>query len=422
MNNNKMKLVSSQVWNLGQANKDFEVGQGVKNEHSHSYMSFSQRRDTSKYIWITRRFRLDMAQIMGLLLTMVSVSAFSQAYDLPELVNPKQDKAYINGELIYPLDNKPTPQCHASTLEEIEGGIIVAWFGGTEEKNKDVGIWISRNMDDTWTKPVEVANGIQNANLRYPCWNPVLFQPKEGPLLLFYKIGPSPREWWGMLMTSDDGGLSWSKPKKMGKDKYGDLLGPIKNKPVQLENGTIISPTSIEYYEGKDLLWRVFFEMSKDNGKTWQIVDYINDGYEFDAIQPSILFYPGNKMQILCRTIQDVISQSWSEDGGYTWSKMTATSLPNPSAGTDAVTLKDGRQLLIYNHTTKKGKFPKGRNMLNLATSVDGKEWKPVMTLERQEGEYSYPAIIQGEDGLVYITYTYRRNSIKYVVINPYDI
>ncbi len=98
---------------------------------------------------------------------------------------------------------------------------------------------------------------------------------------------------------------------------------------------------------------------------------------------------------------------------------MTATSLPNPSAGTDAVTLKDGRQLLIYNHTTNKGDFPKGRNMLNLATSTDGANWKPVMTLERQNGEYSYPAIIQGEDGLVYITYTYRRKSVKFVVIDP---
>lgn len=366
--------------------------------------------------------RNNMKLVIGLLLTMSVTCVFAQEYDLPDLVNPKKDKAYISGELIYPLDNKPTPECHASTLEEIEGGIIAAWFGGTEEKNKDVGIWVSRNTDGNWTKPVEVVNGVQNADLRYPCWNPVLFQPKEGPLLLFYKVGPSPREWWGMLMTSSDGGLSWSEPKKMGKGKYGDLLGPIKNKPVQLENGTIISPTSIEYYEGKDLLWRVFFEISKDNGKTWEIVDYINDGQEFDAIQPSILFYPGNKMQVLCRTIQDVVSQSWSEDGGYSWSKMTATSLPNPSAGTDAVTLKDGRQLLIYNHTTKKGKFPKSRNMLNLATSVDGKDWKPVMTLERQEGEYSYPAIIQGEDGLVYITYTYRRKSVKYVVINPKDI
>ena len=107
------------------------------------------------------------------------------------------------------------------------------------------------------------------------------------------------------------------------------------------------------------------------------------------------------------------------EDNGSTWSKMTATDLPNPNAGTDAVTLSDGRQLLIYNHTTREGAFPRGRNMLNLAVSLNGNDWKPVMTLERQEGEYSYPAIIQAKNGLVHITYTYRRRSVKYAVVDP---
>ncbi len=338
---------------------------------------------------------------------------------LPELAKIGEG-GLLESELIYALDNKPTPECHASTIEEINGGFIAAWFGGKHEKNDDVGIWVSRNINHKWTYPVEVVNGVQNDNLQYPCWNPVLFQPKQGPLMLFYKVGPSPSEWWGMLTTSEDAGLTWTEPRKLGKGKHGDLLGPIKNKPVQLENGVILNPTSIEYENDKNEdYWRVFFELSKDNGETWEVTEYINDGIEFDAIQPSILFYPKNKMQVLCRTQQNVISQSWSEDGGLTWSKMTATDLPNPNAGTDAVTLSDGRQLLIYNHTTRKGNFPKGRNMLNLAISNDGKSWKPVMTLERQEGEYSYPAIIQASDGMVHITYTYRRRSVKYVVLDP---
>ena len=146
------------------------------------------------------------------------------------------------------------------------------------------------------------------------------------------------------------------------------------------------------------------------------------DAIAFDAIQPSILTYSSGKMQILCRTRQSRIAQSWSEDNGKTWSEMTATDLPNPNAGTDAVTLKDGRQLLVYNHTVRGGEFPSGRNMLNLAISKDGSGWTPVMTLERQKGEYSYPAIIQASDGLVHITYTYRRQSVKYVVIDPGEL
>ncbi|WP_339901621.1 sialidase family protein [uncultured Cyclobacterium sp.] len=345
-------------------------------------------------------------------------------YHLPEKQKVGEG-ALVHAELIYPLDDRPTPQVHASTLVETPSGIVAAFFAGTHEKNPDVGIWVSHLADDQWTRPVEVANGVQNEDLRYPTWNPVLFQPKEGPLMLFYKVGPDPRGWWGMLMTSDDDGKTWSEPRKLGEDPaVGPLLGPVKNKAVQLEDGTIIAPTSIERKHDDDTFWMVHFEISKDNGKTWEVVGPINDGVEFDAIQPSVLFHKDGSLQILCRTRQGVISESWSTDKGQTWSPMKATSLPNPNSGTDAVTLADGRQLLIYNHSTKEGEEPKGRNILNLAISDDGKEWKPFMTLENQPNEsgYSYPAIIQSKDGMVHMTYTYDRKTVKYVVVDPSKI
>lgn len=358
--------------------------------------------------------------LLLILVFAVSFSANSQPiFKIPELAEVGEG-AYLKGELIYPLDDKPTPECHASTIVEVEDGLIAAWFGGTGEKHDDVGIWVSMNLDGNWSKPVEVADGYQNDKLRYPCWNPVLFQAKNGPLMLFYKVGPNPRDWWGMLTTSENGGRTWSKPVKLGENhKVGHLLGPVKNKPIGLEDGTIVCPSSSEVERGREVFWRVHFEFTKDLGKTWEVVGPINDGVEFDAIQPSILSYPNGKMQVLCRTRQNVVAQSWSDDNGKTWSQMTATDLPNPSAGTDAVTLADGRQMLIYNHTIRGSDFPSGRNMLNLAISKDGKNWNPVMTLERQEGEYSYPAIIQSEDGLVHITYTYRRKSVKYVMVDP---
>lgn len=343
-------------------------------------------------------------------------------YYLPPLAKPGEG-AYMKGELIYPLDDKPTPQCHASTIIETPSGMVAAFFAGTHEKNPDVGIRVARLVDGKWTRPVEVANGVESPSVRYPTWNPVLFQPKGGPLMLFYKVGPDPTSWWGMVITSNDDGKTWSAPRKLGEDqKIGHLLGPIKNKPVQLEDGTIICPSSTEFIDtNEEIFWKVHFEISKDMGKTWEVVGPINDGITFDAIQPSILFYPGNRIQVLCRTRQDVIAQSWSDDFGKTWSPMTATDLPNPNSGTDAVTLQDGRQLLVYNHTTKAGDEPKNRNMLNLALSDDGVTWTPVMTLENEpiRAGYSYPAVIQASDGLVHITYTYARQSIKYVVIDP---
>ena len=330
--------------------------------------------------------------------------------------------ALISADLIYPLENRPTPETHASTIVETPKGMVAAFFAGTNEKNPDVGIRVSRLENGKWTRPEEVVNGVVNDTLRYPCWNPVLFLPKGGPLMLFYKVGPDPTTWWGMLMKSTDNGKTWSKPEKLGEDKkIGHLLGPIKNKPVQLSDGTIICPTSLEFVKNKVQDWMVYFEVSKDNGKTWQVIGPIHDGVEFDAIQPSVLTYGGKRLQVVCRTKQNVLAQSWSEDNGKTWGKMTALDLPNPNSGTDAVTLKDGRQLLVYNHSTKNGPEPKGRNILNVAISKDGINWKPVMTLENEpiKAGYAYPAVIQAKDGKVHITYTYNRQSIKHVVVDP---
>ena len=351
-------------------------------------------------------------RLLALLLAIAGPA--SAADELPDLAKPGEG-AYLSGALIYPLDDKPTPQCHASTIAETKGGLVAAWFGGKHEKNTDVGIWVSRRGDDGWSRAVKVASGAEGEEKEYPCWNPVLFQPKEGPLLLFYKVGPSPSRWWGVMVTSEDGGKSWGNRRKLGRnEKIGHLLGPVKNKPIQLPDGAILCGSSTEH-EG----WRVHFELTRDLGKTWEVIGPINDGKEFGAIQPSILTYPDGRMQVMCRSQQGVITESWSSDGAMTWSRMKASPLPNPNAGTDAVTLKDGRQLLVYNHTTKRLKFPSGRNMLNVAISNDGEAWNPVLTLERAKGEFSYPAVIQTRDGRVHLTYTYQRRSVKHVVLDP---
>ena len=140
----------------------------------------------------------------------------------------------------YLLNNKPTPQCHASTIVETNAGMVASWFGGTHEKNTDVGIWVSRRINNKWRKPLKVADGSEGEDKEYPCWNPVLFKTQSGKLLLFYKVGPSPSKWWGVIRESKDNGESWSDPRKMGTNKkVGHLLGPVKNKPMQLQNGTI---------------------------------------------------------------------------------------------------------------------------------------------------------------------------------------
>ncbi len=324
--------------------------------------------------------------------------------------------AILTEAYIFALEDAFTPEVHASTVEVSNGVVIASWFGGTKEKNKDVGIWVARKTKVSWSTPVEVANGIWKDGNRYPCWNPVLYKPKDGPLFLFYKVGPSPREWWGLYMTSVDDGRTWSKPLELQEG----ILGPIKNQPVQLSDGTILSPSSTE--SEKDG-WQIHLEISTDSARTWSRTSSLNDPAEFGAIQPVILNYGNGRLQLLSRTQNEVIAQNWSEDNGETWSKMTATSLPNPNSGIDGVTLSDGRQLLIYNPTAKNWG---DRVPLSIALSKNGKEWNRVLDLEpvrdamNKEGEeYSYPTVIQAPDGKVHIVYTWNRKTVKYVVLDP---
>jgi len=105
----------------------------------------------------------------------------------------------------------------------------------------------------------------------------------------------------------------------------------------------------------------------------------------------------------------------WSEDGGRTWGEMGLLDLPNPDSGTDAVTLSNGMHALIYNHSTQY------RSPINLALSDDGVNWKAAVILDQvdQPGELSYPAIIQTSDSLIHMTYTWKREHIKHLVVDP---
>jgi alpha-L-rhamnosidase len=320
-------------------------------------------------------------------------------------------KGILVDEFVY--TEAPFPQAHASTIAETPAGLIAAWFGGTREGNKDVCIWTSHLVNNKWTAPVKVADGVINDSVRYACYNPVLYQSPGSELLLFYKIGPNVAGWTGWMMRSKDNGHTWSTREALPAG----FLGPIKNKPLLID-GRLVCPSSTERNG-----WKVHFEITTDNGRTWTRTDSINDGKIVSAIQPSILTYKDGRLQVLCRSKNRTINESWSTDRGKTWSVMKASSLPNNNSGTDAVTLKDGRQLLVYNHVKPADSLPNGkgaRTPLNVAVSKDGKSWSAALILEDSPiSQYSYPSVIQTKDGMVHIVYTWRRERIKYVKIDP---
>lgn len=322
----------------------------------------------------------------------------------------KLPTAIVKAEFV---NEKPqTPDCHASTIVETKDKtLLVAWFGGSAEGKPDVAIWLAREENQNWTT-VKVIDGLYTDGKRYPAWNPVLFQPRNGPLMLFYKLGASPSQWWGMLKTSTDDGKTWS----VGTRLPDSFMGPIKNKPVQLPNNDILCPTSIE--KGND--WLVYFERTSDLGKTWTKTPTVNET-TIHAIQPSILSISNGNLMAIGRTRDGYLFQTKSSDQGFTWGPMTLTALPNPNSGTDAVSLKDGSVMLVYNHSPgpKPGKWGGPRTPLNISTSPDGQTWNAALVLESSAGEYSYPAMIQTQDGLVHITYSWNRKKIKHVVLDP---
>jgi len=290
----------------------------------------------------------------------------------------------------------PTVSCHASTIVEVRPGeFLAAWFGGRAEGSADVAIWGVRRKNGKWEEPAVLVR-----EPRIATWNPVLFHSADGVLWLYYKFGPSPQQWTAGRLFSRDGGSSWSAPEHLPAGIY----GPIRAKPLVLDNSAIVSGTSVESYQS----WAAWIERSTDNGHTWSRYGPITMPSS-GIIQPVVVPMGDNHLRIYARSQMGKICVADSFDEGVTWTAAHAIDLPNPNAGIDVVRLRDGRLILIYNHSAS------ARSPLNLAVSQDGDHWTTFQALETEPGEYSYPAMIQGSDGQLHITYTWRRERIRYV-------
>jgi predicted neuraminidase len=309
-------------------------------------------------------------------------------------------------------DPMPTPSCHASTVVELkDGSLMAAWFGGSREGAPDVAIWGAKRSKDGWQRPLELVREPEIAT-----FNPVLFHSADGVLWLYYKFGPKPDNWTAGRRWSRDEGAAWSPVEHLPAGVY----GPIRAKPLVQPDGTILSGTSVESYRS----WASWVERSTDNARTWTRHGPIQvqldpekqrqveaSGQTHGIIQPVVVPMGGKRLRLYARSRPTIgrICVSDSYDNGITWTPARPTDLPNPNSGIDVLRLQDGRFVLIYNHSTT------GRTPLNLAVSPDGDRWSMFQVLESEPGEYSYPALIQGRDGNLDITYTWNRTRIRYV-------
>ena len=395
---------------------------------------------------------------------------------------PTAHAAIVKDEFLY--EHTFFPEAHASTIVETKkGDLVSAYFGGTHERDPDVCIYVNikKKGEKQWGAPILAADGVfavndANAALggmsgindsttlasagpvktlseekgfitydyitktsrvalptnlkRKSCWNPVLYEMPNGDLWLFFKIGSTVGDWAGWMTKSKDGGRTWSDKEPLPKN----FLGPIKNKPV-LVNGRLLCGSStenngwrfhMEILDLSDGLWKTDKPVKDLNWKyipvesTEAIKTDDNKPHPIDCIQPSVLQLKDGRLQVLMRTHNARLATSFSSDNGDTWTPVTLSEVENNQSGTDAVTLKDGRHVLIYNNfatlpLTKKGP----RTPISIALSDDGEHWQHALTLEDSPiDQYSYPAIIEGKNGHLYCVYTWRRQRVAFKEID----
>ncbi|MBQ3708836.1 MAG: exo-alpha-sialidase [Clostridia bacterium] len=305
--------------------------------------------------------------------------------------------------LLYPVGEGPTPSCHASTLCTLpDGRIMAAWFGGHHESADDVEIYAAvREPDGRWGTPVQMSRTTEEA-----CWNPVLYRDGEA-VTLFFKRGHKIAHWKTFARRSSDGGCTFGAEEELVPGDESGGRGPVKDKPIRLGNGTLIAGASHESEDGK--IWRAFFDLSPDGGKTWERTPYLEVTEPLRLIQPT-LWEDGDGVHAFLRSNAGVICRADSPDG-RTWSAVTKTALANNNSGIDCAALPDGRLALVCNPV---GRDWGARTPLSLLVSSDGgRSWKRELDLARGEGEYSYPAVIFAQGELL-VTFTWNRKTVAF--------
>ncbi|MCE7066554.1 exo-alpha-sialidase [Dyadobacter sp. CY326] len=312
-------------------------------------------------------------------------------------------------------DKRDFAQCHASTLVRLDDGqFLIAWFGGTAEKNPDVGIWLSKGKPGNWSAPKEVAKIREDAH-----WNPVLQKTADGKVILYFKVGKEIPYWETWVKTSTDNGETWSEAYELVRGDKGGR-GPVKDKLIELSNGDWLAGASNEVKR-----WEVFVDRSTDNGKTWKASPYLKiDTTEIKgkgAIQPTLWESKPGLVHMLVRTTGGVIGRSDSKDYGKTWAPIKKTTLPNPNSGIDAAKLSDGTIALAYNPDDEDWG---SRSPLSLTLSYDnGQNWTDKLDIAtgKKDDEYSYPAIVSWGDSVA-VTYTFNRQKIAFWTGSKKDI
>ena len=307
------------------------------------------------------------------------------------------------------------PMVHVAALAETPDRILHAvWYGGTAECAPDVRIYLAQKEPSSdWSAPRAIMTPEQaSRELRRPVkslGNALLIAEKDGTLrLLFVTIAMG--RWSGSQLNtclSRDGGMSWSRAKRLTLSPFFNLSELVRNRPVALGGGGWCIPIYQEFL-GKfpELLW-----LHEDG--TYR-KSRIAGGCS--VFQPSLVPTDKETGIVLMRDYTDArtIHLSRTGDGGQSWLPATPTTLPNPDAGISGLPLGNGRILLAYNDS------PKDRSDLSLALSADeGRTWTRLVSLQHEDAaSFSYPYLFRTADGLIQLAYTWKGRELRLVTFN----
>lgn len=353
----------------------------------------------------------------------------------------------IDGELIFPQQGK---HVHGSSIVECPNGDLLAtWFHGSGERSSnDVMIQGARLKKGAseWSPVYEFAD---TPNL--PDCNPVLHIDNDDKLWLLWIVVQGNRWEQSILKyrTSTDyqgeGAPNWDwqdiillKPgeefvtamdkgfKELGFDEdmwaeyaypYDKLIVDAAKDRVKRDTGWMTRCNLVTLEDGRILIPLYsdgyntsLMAISDDGGKSWQCSAPI---VGLGNIQPTVCVKKDGGLVAYMRDngrAPKRIIEAFSNDNGQTWTVGTDMDLPNSGASVAAVTLANGDWVLVYNDTEQ------GRHSLVASISKnEGKTWKGELVLDRSkpgEGNFGYPCVIQGADGTIHVSYSYKGSSV----------
>lgn len=295
------------------------------------------------------------------------------------------------------------PSCHASCVLRRENVTYVVYFAGAYEKADDVGIWLSLEKNGVWQKPKRIAKTEESAH-----WNPVIYAIPGGVRVTF-KVGKEIPDWISFHTESYDGGETWTEPVS-----YGRACGPVRSKPIRLNNGALLAPNSVE----TETAWRTCVDVSYDDGAHYEKpVDIPLPGMSGKgAIQPTLWESTPGTVHAFLRTTCGYIYRSDSTDGGRSWTTAVSTGLPNNNSGIDVAYYK-GRLYLALNPVS--GNWAARTPLMIYVSSDNGASFREFRVLEDAPlhnghgAEFSYPSL-HAEDGKLYVSYTRNRETIGF--------